>query len=209
MIEITIQPNGSKIKMLRIAKKWTQEDLAEKVGCSKRTVENAEAGKRLKESYLENIAEALGVPFADLVVSDNGKRDWQGHPSSIETSSEYTDGDWITAAIVGSDHAETKLKTLAGEFRKLKTSSQDGKLDQIVERVQSVIDALLEKHAKGGNTDETRLDACIAKVVADILQRELSNFQWNADERPNEDPAVVFRDMVKAFVESERNKWKR
>jgi transcriptional regulator with XRE-family HTH domain len=71
MIEITMQPNGSMIKSLRRAKRWTQEYLAAEAGRSKRTIENAEAGKRIKESCLEDIAEALGVPVADLVVSDS------------------------------------------------------------------------------------------------------------------------------------------
>ena len=68
MVETTVQPDGDKLKQLRIAKTWTQENLAEKVGCSKRTIENAEAGKRIKQSYLEYIAEALGVPSGDLVL---------------------------------------------------------------------------------------------------------------------------------------------
>ncbi len=123
--------------------------------------------------------------------------------------SEYTEGDLITAAIVGPEHAETKLKELAGRLTGLKTSNRSAKLDQIVKRVQSEIDELLEKHARGGNTDETRLDACIAKVMADILQRELANFQWNVEERLNDDPATVFRDTVQAFIESERNKWEK
>jgi transcriptional regulator with XRE-family HTH domain len=56
---------------LRKAKKWTQEHLAEKVGCHKRTVENAEAGKRVKETFLAYIAEALGVPLQDVVAPDS------------------------------------------------------------------------------------------------------------------------------------------
>ena len=47
-----------------------------------------------------------------------------------------------------------------------------------LDRAQSTIDALL-KHSEGGDTDDTWLDAGIAKVVADIVERELSNFEWN------------------------------
>lgn len=127
----------------------------------------------------------------------------------IESRSKYTDGDWITAAIVGPEHAETTLKKLTGVFSRMKAKSRSEKLDRITKQVQSEIDKLLEKHANGGNTDETRLDACIAKVIADILQRELANFQWNAEERPKDDPVTVFRDTVKAFIDSERKKWKK
>src|SRR2546423_1607765 len=70
MLEITVQPDGEKIKSLRTAKKWTQAQLAEKVGFNKRTIENAEAGKRVKETYLAKIAKALGVPPHDLVLHE-------------------------------------------------------------------------------------------------------------------------------------------
>ena len=122
--------------------------------------------------------------------------------------SQYTDGDWLTAAIVGPEHAETKLKELANEFTRLETNDRSAKLGQIVTRVQAEIDELIEKHTRGGNTDETRLDACIAKIMADILERESANFQWNTWKRPNDDPATVFRDTVEAFIKSDRNKWK-
>src|SRR6266404_5931091 len=72
MLEITVRPDGGTIRSLRTAKKWTQEKLADKAGCHKRTVENAEAGKRVKEAYLEYIAEALGVSPQALVLPDQG-----------------------------------------------------------------------------------------------------------------------------------------
>lgn len=148
--------------------------------------------------------------FEDIRLSIESD-DASQHASSvpIQASSAYTDGDWITAAIVGPDHAETKLKELAGEFRRLQTSDRTTKVGEIVTRVQSEIEELLEKDSRGGNTDEARLDACIAKVVADILQRELANFHWNVEERLEDDPATVFRDTVKTFIESEKNKWKK
>jgi translation initiation factor IF-1 len=71
MLEITAQPDGEKIKSLRRAKKWTQEELSERVAFNKRTIENAEAGKRIKETYLERIAQALGVSLKDIVVAEN------------------------------------------------------------------------------------------------------------------------------------------
>jgi hypothetical protein len=49
----------------------------------------------------------------------------------------------------------------------------------------------LEKHLKGGTTDEARLEVCISKVVADILQRELANFQWNIEERQTIQPQYL------------------
>jgi transcriptional regulator with XRE-family HTH domain len=67
MIDPTVQPNGQKIKALRKALKLSQYDLAEKAVCSKRTVENAEAGKRVKESVLNDIAAELNVAVSELI----------------------------------------------------------------------------------------------------------------------------------------------
>jgi hypothetical protein len=127
----------------------------------------------------------------------------------IQSKSEFTDGDWITAALVGPEHAERKLKELAGQFSRLRQiEDRDEKIDHMVERVQSVISELLKRYENGGATDEARLDACVAKIVADVLQRELANFQWSAEEKSNVDPVVVFRDAIKAFSKREKNKWK-
>jgi tetratricopeptide (TPR) repeat protein/transcriptional regulator with XRE-family HTH domain len=56
-------------KLLALRKKLglSQEDLAAKVGCSKKTIENAEAGKTIKLRTAHEIAQALGVPFEALL----------------------------------------------------------------------------------------------------------------------------------------------
>jgi transcriptional regulator with XRE-family HTH domain len=67
MVDPTVQANGQKIKALRLARKWSQEDLAREAVCSKRTVENAEAGKRIRETGLKDIAGVLGVDVSELL----------------------------------------------------------------------------------------------------------------------------------------------
>jgi transcriptional regulator with XRE-family HTH domain len=67
MREATIEPDREKVRALRIGRELTQEELATKVGCSKRTIENVEAGRRVKKSNLDDIAEALGCEPGDLV----------------------------------------------------------------------------------------------------------------------------------------------
>jgi diguanylate cyclase (GGDEF)-like protein len=54
-------PNGSRVRELRQDRGWTQEELSARVGCAKRTVENIEAGRRVRRDTLEEVAEALGV----------------------------------------------------------------------------------------------------------------------------------------------------
>ncbi len=87
MIEPTLPANASRIKSLRLAQKWTQEDLADKAGCSKRTVENAEAGKRIKEALLECIAQALGIDLAEITSVDSESIDQ--YPAPIPGNPEY------------------------------------------------------------------------------------------------------------------------
>jgi transcriptional regulator with XRE-family HTH domain len=70
MIDPSVQPDGKKIKKLRLALKLRQEDLAREAVCGQRTVENAEAGKRVKESSLNDIANALGVAVSELICDD-------------------------------------------------------------------------------------------------------------------------------------------
>ena len=70
--------------------------------------------------YKEFPTGSIELAFEDIrlaIESDDASQ----HASSvpIQSSSAYTDGDWITAAIVGPEHAETKLKELVGEFRSL------------------------------------------------------------------------------------------
>jgi transcriptional regulator with XRE-family HTH domain len=76
MREATVEPDGVKIRKLRIDQELTQEELARKVGCSKRTVENVEAGRRVKKSNLDDIAEALGCESGGLV---SPRGEWYAH----------------------------------------------------------------------------------------------------------------------------------
>jgi DNA-binding winged helix-turn-helix (wHTH) protein len=122
----------------------------------------------------------------------------------VVDATKYTDGDWITAAIVARERAETKLKRLAFAFGKLNVNTRSEKIDHITRTVEATIAELLEKHAQGGRTDDTRLEACIAKVVADILQSELAEFQWSAVEKSKDDPVIVFRDTIKTIASRHR-----
>lgn len=62
MREGTVIPNGEETKRLRVERGLSQEELAKKVGCSKRTIEHVEAGKPVYPRTLAEIAEAFGKP---------------------------------------------------------------------------------------------------------------------------------------------------
>ncbi len=64
----TVTPDGEKVRLLREEKGWTQRDLKEKAGVSKRTVENVEHGRPAFHKTLALIAGALGVDAQALLV---------------------------------------------------------------------------------------------------------------------------------------------
>src|SRR5262245_33901665 len=62
-----VRPNATVIKTLRTKKGWSQEQLADKAGCGKRTVESLESGKCCYLFTLTNIADALAVAVPTLL----------------------------------------------------------------------------------------------------------------------------------------------
>jgi diguanylate cyclase (GGDEF)-like protein len=63
-----IRLDGRKIRELRICRGWTQKDLAGKAGYAQRTIENAEAGRRILPRTLYEISQALGVSIQHLLL---------------------------------------------------------------------------------------------------------------------------------------------
>jgi DNA-binding XRE family transcriptional regulator len=67
----TIYVDGRKVRQLRCRKGWTQEDLARQTGCSKKTIENAEAGRPVLLYTVSCIAQALQTDHHDLLLPDS------------------------------------------------------------------------------------------------------------------------------------------
>jgi transcriptional regulator with XRE-family HTH domain len=65
----TIYVDGKKVRQLRSRKGWTQEDLARRTGCSKKTIENAEAGRPVLLYTVTCLAEALQLEHEELLLS--------------------------------------------------------------------------------------------------------------------------------------------
>lgn len=64
--------NGYKIAEARIAKGWSQQDLADKLGTTQQTIQRYESGARdIKSSVLVKLSAALGVTISYLLGMEN------------------------------------------------------------------------------------------------------------------------------------------
>lgn len=63
----TIEQVGARIRGFRLAKDWTQVDLAKALGVAQASVSDWERGARLDHVRLAEIATALGVELVDLL----------------------------------------------------------------------------------------------------------------------------------------------
>jgi transcriptional regulator with XRE-family HTH domain len=62
--------DGIKVRQLRTRQGWTQDDLARKSGCSKKTIENVEAGRPVLHYTVNCLALALNVARAELLLQE-------------------------------------------------------------------------------------------------------------------------------------------
>ncbi len=70
----TIQPNGERVKELRRDRGWTEEELGDKAGYSKRTIETIEASRPVRPGTLLDVAETLGVKLEQIALPFEGTR---------------------------------------------------------------------------------------------------------------------------------------
>jgi transcriptional regulator with XRE-family HTH domain len=66
----TVSVDGQKVRRLRSRQGWTQEDLARKTGCSKRTIENVEASRPVLLYTVSCIAQVFQITPEELVRED-------------------------------------------------------------------------------------------------------------------------------------------
>jgi transcriptional regulator with XRE-family HTH domain len=66
----TIYVDGKKVRQLRSRKGWTQEDLARHTGCSKKTIENAEAGRPVLLYTVSCLAKAFQLEHEVLLLPE-------------------------------------------------------------------------------------------------------------------------------------------
>lgn len=64
---MTKKPLKNQIKVFRAKKDWTQEELAHRVGVTRKTINTVENGKFIPSAYLAlKIAQAFEAPFEDV-----------------------------------------------------------------------------------------------------------------------------------------------
>jgi transcriptional regulator with XRE-family HTH domain len=79
-IESTAKLVGQQIRAARTARGWSQQGLAEKMGCTQTAVSYWEAGRRsIAVDELVELAETLGVPASSLLPGAHG-----GSPAGSE-----------------------------------------------------------------------------------------------------------------------------
>jgi transcriptional regulator with XRE-family HTH domain len=104
MDDRSVRPDGDTIRRRRQGRFWSQEKLADEAGLRKRTIERAEAGKRLQRRTLHAIAQALGVQPEALVRSDSASE--PPHDRMPATAAPKPDGvPLVHARGIGPDQA--------------------------------------------------------------------------------------------------------
>lgn len=69
-----IQVNAVRFRQIRLARQFTQQQLAKLAGVSERTVRNAEAGRRVRLDFLGYLSSVLAVEVQEIVLDSDELR---------------------------------------------------------------------------------------------------------------------------------------
>lgn len=116
-------------------------------------------------------------------------------------TSTFSDGDWITAAILAPERVVIILQRVATSVKLRKNASRQRRIEEIEAAVGAELSSLRQRYEAGGETDEGRCEACIAKTAADIIDREMISYRWNLGEKGDGDPVTIFRETIRRLME--------
>src|SRR5579885_3000893 len=175
----TVEPDGAEIQRLRIEKGWRVEDLANRAGCSLKTVENVEKGENVYIYTLKRVANALGVEPSELLIDEDDvpsarmrkkERVWK---ITLEVSTPYDEFDEssdlvnLLQALVsrlggggieptGLQEGSTviEVEMTLEQFLELAEAYADGRLDDLNIESIAAPDDLLEQASKSTRSEK-------------------------------------------------------
>lgn len=130
------------------------------------------------------------IPPPEKTIADNNKKQ-PGYRSR------FSDGDWIVAGIVGPEKAVSVLQRIVTSIKFHKHASRQNRIDKICSDVDKEISSLLRCYEYVGKTDEERCESCIAKITADVLEREINEYKWKLNQESNTDPIDVLNGIIR------------
>ena len=145
------------------------------------------------------VAVGVGVIVADVLLKRRAASR-QLSPedgSTSEAGPSFSDGDWITAAIVAPERAVTAMKKVGAALYDRWGGNRNDVVGQIHSAVDQEVSRLRTRFEAGGTTDEARCEACIAKMTADLIEREGSSLVFELRQQPTVDPKTAFSRMIK------------
>lgn len=117
--------------------------------------------------------------------------------STSEAGPSFSDGDWITAAIVAPERAVTAMKKARTALHDRMSGSRTDVVGHLQAAVDQEVSRFRTRFEAGGTTDEARCEACIAKITADLIEREGAALLFELMQRPEVDPNTAFSRMIK------------
>jgi hypothetical protein len=128
------------------------------------------------------------------------KKPVQPSPPERNDAGRFSDGDWITAAIVSPERAVATMQRIATSVKARKNASRQRWIDEIGLATSREVSALRERYEAGGETVEERCEACVAKMTADIIEREMTSYGWELDENTDVDPMRLFKEIIRRLM---------
>jgi predicted ATPase/transcriptional regulator with XRE-family HTH domain len=166
-----VQPDGAAIRRLRQGRFWSQEQLAEKAGLRKRTIERAEAGEHLQRHTLLAIAQALGLSPAEVTRPD---------PSLTPPGAQASPGPEPTGAL--QVRTESRLPQLPAPV-----TNFIGRTHELAEVKQRLLTTRLLTLTGPGGCGKT----CLALQAAAELADTCADGVWCVELAPLFDPTLV------------------